>query len=601
MRVFAHFGALRLGRNSQRRPVSIARPRRAALRANLAKNAILCTFLAAIALFSTGCVEISSPKPFRSFFLPPSPAPAAPAESIPEPPLLTGLYANEAPSLANPLPVIPKPTDGEFLIKRAEERYNAGKRALQEGRIEDARRQFNRAIEMLMAAPDDISGRSRVEQRLEEMADAIYRYDSGELGAGQTSDPDSEQPKYDKRPIDEILELTFPTDLTLRNKVNEQIQATRSQLPLQESDAVVSFINFFSSPRGKKILEAGLRRSGRYKPMIERILAEEGLPQELIFLAQAESGFQPHAISNKLCVGLWQFAKFRGREYGLDVSPGLDLRMDPELATRAAARHLHDLYTHLGDWYLAMAAYDCGPLCIDRAVQRTGYADFWTLRRLGVLPQETANYVPAILAMIIVSKNANDYGLEDVTPDPALEFDSIELDSPTSLALAASAVDSPLSELRDLNPALLKDTAPAGYRLHVPKGTLDRLKEAFRLVPPSMRDSWRVQRVESGDTFASLAKRYGASADKVASLNHDQMPEVGQLVVVPAAYPAGHSVPKRAAVVPRKRSLPAASGKSSLAYSGPSKAPAARKQSAPQKTTAQGAAAKSSLRRVPGA
>ena len=552
-------------------------------------RAALWTAWAAAALFLTGCVATSASQPFRSFFLPPSPAPAAAPDAMPEPPLLTGLYANEAPSLANPLPLIPRPTDGEFLIKRAEDRYNAGKRALQEGRIEDARREFNRAIEMLMAAPDDISGRSHVEQRLEEMADAIYRYDIGDLGAGQSSDPDSEQPKYDKRPIDEILELTFPTDLTLRNKVNGQIQATQSQLPLQESDAVVSFINFFSSPRGKKILEAGLRRSGRYKPMIERILAEEGLPRELIFLAQAESGFQPHAISNKLCVGLWQFAKFRGREYGLDVTPTFDLRMDPEMATRAAARHLHDLYTHLGDWYLAMAAYDCGPLCIDRAVQRTGYADFWTLRRMGVLPKETANYVPAILAMIIVSKNANDYGLEDLTPDPALEFDSIELDSPTSLALAASAVESPLSELRDLNPALLKDVAPAGYRLHVPKGTLDRVEEAFTVVPANMRSSWRVQRVESGDTFASLARRYGATAEKTASANHDDLPDIGRFVAIPAAYPGDRSVVKRPAVLAQKKAVPA------------SKSAASRRQPAGQKTTAQRPTAKSSPRRVPGA
>ena len=567
-------------------------------------SAALWTAIAAGAVFLTGCAASAPSQRFRTFFLPPSPAPASPAAAIPEPPaLMTGLYANEAPSLGNSFPHIPRPTDGAFLIKRAEDRYAAGKRAIQEGRLEDARREFNRAIELLMAAPDDIPERSRVEQRLEEMADAIYRYDIGDLGAGQASDLDAEQPKYDKRPIDEILELTFPVDPTLRNKVKEQVQATQSQLPLQESDAVLSFINFFSSPRGKKILEAGLQRSGRYKAMIERVLAEEGLPRELIFLAQAESGFQPHAISNKLCVGLWQFAKFRGKEYGLDVSPGFDLRMDPELATRAAARHLHDLYAHLGDWYLAMAAYDCGPQCIDRAVQRTGYADFWTLRRLGVLPQETANYVPAILAMIIVSKNAADYGLEELPPDPPLQFDSVEIQAPTSLALAAAAVDSPVSELRDLNPALLKAIAPSGYRLHVPKGTLDRLEEAFAIIPANMRASWRVQRLESGDTFASLARRYGATAENLSSANRDSLPDVGRFVAIPVSYP-GDRAParingaKRGSAAGQKKVSSGASSKgSSLAQAASSR----KSSAAAPKSTAQKTTAKSSPRRVPGA
>jgi membrane-bound lytic murein transglycosylase D len=268
--------------------------------------------------------------------------------------------------------------------------------------------------------------------------------------------------------------------------------------------------------------------------MIKKILAEEGLPQELIFLAQAESGFVPRAVSNKLCVGLWQFAKFRGEEYGLTVNSTLDERMDPEKATRAAAHHLHDLYKHLGNWYLAMAAYDCGPNCVDHAVERTGYADFWALRRMNALPKETANYVPVILAMIIVSENAKDYGLDDIEPDSPLQYETVSVDSPTGLALVAAA------ELKELNPALLNQIAPTGYRLRIPTGTRDALDQAFAAVPSSQRDNWRLHRVESGDTPSTLAKQYGVSAKQVLEANHGELPEAGSFAAIPAGYPSEH-------------------------------------------------------------
>jgi membrane-bound lytic murein transglycosylase D len=483
----------------------------------------------------TGCVTTTPrPQQFRTFFLPPAPAPAPQPEIVDPPPaLLANFFAAEAPNLTASVPPIPRPSDTEFLIRHADERFAAGKKALQEGRLEDARREFNRSIEILLGAPADAPERGRVEQRLQELVDSIYRYDTGELGASEPSGKAS----YDGRPLDEILNMTFPVDPSLRNKIRAQIQATTSQLPLEATDAVVTYINFFSSPRGKKILEGGMKRSGRYKAMIERVLAEEGLPQELIFLAQAESGFVPKAVSNKLCVGMWQFLKSRGQEYGLQVDATVDARMDPEKATRAAVRHLHDLYTHLGDWYLAMAAYDCGDGCIDRAVQRTGYADYWELRRLGVLPGETANYVPIILAMIIVSKNAEAYGLDEIQYDPALEYDTVELETPTQMALVAAAVDHPLSDLKELNPALLKAVAPAGYPLHLPKGSVERLEEAFAVIPAARRESWRVHRVEAGDTLASLAKRYGTSVALIQSANREELPEAGQLAAIPVAYP----------------------------------------------------------------
>jgi membrane-bound lytic murein transglycosylase D len=499
-------------------------------------------------VFLASCATTTPPQQFRTFFLPPPAHPAATvAEPILEPPAPgSNLYANETPILTTSLPALPRPSDVDFLLKRADDRFASGKRAYQEGRVDDARRDFNRAIETLLGSPENLPERARLERRLEELTEAIYRYDVDQQSAGDSEDRVS----YDKSPLDDILEMTFPIDPSLRSKVSEQIQATVSQLPLEESDAVIGEINFFSTPRGKKILVAGLRRAGRFKPLIEGVLSAEGLPQELIFVAQAESGFLPRAVSNKRCVGLWQFAQFRGKEYGLVQTAVTDDRMDPEKATRAAAHHLHDLYTHFGDWYLALAAYNCGPGCVDHAVFRTGYADFWTLRRLNVLPKETSNYVPVILAMTIMSKNARDYGLDDLDLEPPVEFDTLELQTPTHLALVADAIDRPLSELRELNPALLKQVAPAGYALHVPKGTLGAVEAAFATVPPDRRDSWRLHRVESADTFAGLAKRYGTAGAAISSANHDELPGEGTWIVIPVAYPGDRTVKPAAAKRP---------------------------------------------------
>jgi membrane-bound lytic murein transglycosylase D len=496
--------------------------------------------MAAGALMLAGCAATArSTQQFRTFLMPPSAAreAGAPDDAVPEPPRLgsayaASLYSAELP-LISALPDLPKPSDTDFILKKANDSFAAGKLALDGGRADDARRQFNLAIEALLAGPENLPDHPRLERRLEELVDEIYRLDVDRVTA---ADPD-DKVSYDKSPLDDVRDMTFPVDPALRNKVKEQIQATASQLPLDESDAVIGVINFFSTDRGKKIVAAGIRRSGRYKSMIERVLAEEGLPPELIFVAQAESGFLPRALSNKACVGLWQFAKFRGKEYGLQQTASTDDRMDPEKATRAAAHHLHDLYSHFGDWYLALAAYDCGPGCVDHAVMRTGYADFWALRRLNVLPKETSNYVPVILAMTIMAKNAKDYGLNNLVLDPALEFDTIEVPTATHLALIADAVERPLSELKELNPALIRTMAPAGYSIHVPKGTLGQLETALVAVPANRRDSWRLHRVQAGDTMPGLAKRYNAQTALVSSANRESMAEVGEWMAIPVAYP----------------------------------------------------------------
>lgn len=522
---------------------------------------------AASVLLLAGCATTTQPQQFRTFFVPPA-RPKAPAERpvVEAPSTGVDRFSGELPfpasASSSSFPSLPRPTDADFLIRKADNYFNSGKKAFQEGDLARARSEFNRAIETLMApspsgstliaSAEDSQDRARIDKRLDELIEAIYRYDADSQAPGSPADQKTES-AYDKSPIDEILDVTFPVDPSLRNKVSEQIQATASQLPLEHNDAVVSYINFFTSERGKKILTVGLKQSGRYRSMISRVLAQEGVPQELIFLAQAESGFQPRAVSRALCVGVWQFERHTGADYGLTPGPVVDDRMDPEKATRAAARHLHDLYSHFGDWYLAMAAYNCGQSCIDHAVARTGYADFWELRRRSVLPTETANYVPAILAMTIVAKNAREYGLQEIDPEPEVQYETVELEAPTHLALVASALDMPLSELKDLNPALLRAVAPAGYTLHIPKNTRSLLDEAFEAVPASHRDSWRIHRVEPGDTFESLAKKYSTTAALVATTNRDELPEAGKLAAIPAAYPGDRPAVQRGPVAAAQR------------------------------------------------
>jgi membrane-bound lytic murein transglycosylase D len=363
------------------------------------------------------------------------------------------------------------------------------------------------------------------------MADAIHRYDLAGFGAGASVD----EARFEKAPLEDILQMTFPVDPKLKDKVREQVAATVSQLPLSVTDAVLSYINYFSN-RGKRTLLYGLSRSGQYRPMIQRVLDEEGVPQELVHLAQAESGFFPRAVSRAAAVGMWQFVKFRGNEYGLKQTPYTDARMDPEMATRAAARHLHDLYKEFGDWYLAIAAYNCGPGTVERAVERTGYADFWELRARGVLPAETTNYVPIILAMTIMEKNAAEYGIEGFTLDRPLEYDTVTTPGLTSLTLIADILDMPVTELAELNPSSLRGMLPEDYPLHVPKGGADTLIAAFQRIPSNHLDAWRVHRVSAGESLAAIGKRYNVQPSSIVAVNkiESEQPLEGDRLLIPA-------------------------------------------------------------------
>jgi membrane-bound lytic murein transglycosylase D len=517
----------------------------------------LC-WLGSLALLS-GAVSCAFGRSHRKSFLPP-PVPAAHAfYTLDAPPEVA-----DPPNLVSPLPAASFGGQADALVRDADGHFQAGRAHFQEGDAGAARSEFDQAIDLLLSAPEDAPSRIIVDKKLDDLVESIHRLDLAGLGAGDAA----ELPGFEKPPLEDLEPLTFPIDPALKDKVSEELRATASQLPLQVTDPVLSYINFFSTGRGRKILTYGVQRSGRYKALIRRVLDEEGVPQELIYMAQAESGFQPRAVSRKKATGMWQFMQARGQEYGLLQSAYFDDRLDPEKATRAAARHLRDLYHHFGDWYLAMAAYDCGPVNVDRGVERTGYADFWELRSRNVLPKETANYVPAILAMTIIMKNAKEYGMDGVEGDPALEYETVALTAPTHLQLVADLAECPVSQLHDLNPALLKNIAPGGTPLRVPKGSGASLAAGLETVPPEKRAAWRVHRVTHGENLAAIAQRYRVTKNAILAANRAGASalEAGDLLIIPVAAVREKPAVKRASHARRASAAThSASGKRSRA------------------------------------
>ena len=417
-------------------------------------------------------------------------------------------------------------------FEKAQDLFASGKSLFQQGKKEQARREFDQAIDLLLAATEKAPDRARLEKKLEDLIDRIYRFDL-EMGAGEL-----EQTVFEKSPLDEIREISLPVDPKLKAQPNALPALGQSQLPLVLNDAVQSFINYFTSERGRRTLVYGFKRAGRYKPMISKILTEEGVPQELIYLAQAESGFSPRAVSYMAAAGMWQFITYRGREYGLNQSQWHDDRLDPEKATRAAARHLKDLYNQLGDWHLALAAYNCGPMCVDAAVRRTGYADYWQLRARNALPRETANYVPIILAMTIIAKNPKIYGIDKLDVDEPLETETMPIDANTGLQLIADATDTPLATIKEMNPSFIHNVIPRGIDVKVPVGTASGVSTLLAMVPAEKRTLWRLHKLQSGESFETVSRLMRSSSSLISQANRGLSPDdatQGQMLVVPVA------------------------------------------------------------------
>jgi len=426
------------------------------------------------------------------------------------------------------------------LVASAEKEYQAGLDSYHAGESEEAKHHFDNALNALLDSSFDVRSDHRLEDEFDRIVAGVNDlYPGGTSAESAQSGQEEPQQKSEPAPIDETSSVVPAADAGTLAKAEAEVKNTHSDLPLMMTDQVAGYIAYFSG-RGHDTFAHALARSGRYRDMMLPILKQEGVPQDLIYLAQAESGFHPLAVSRAGARGIWQFMGERGRGYGLYRNPWVDDRQDPEKSTRAAARHLKDLYDQFGDWYLAMAAYNSGPGTVQAAVKRTGYADFWELYRRNVLPKETRNYVPIILAVTLMAKNPSQYGLDSVAMEPPSQFDSVTIDYPVDLRLVADCVNSTADELQDLNPSLLRLSTPreGKFELHLPAGTMDQYQTAIAAIPADMRLWWRYHTVHEGETVASLARSYRTTIKSIERANHldeDNELEADAKLIIPIA------------------------------------------------------------------
>ncbi len=294
-------------------------------------------------------------------------------------------------------------------------------------------------------------------------------------------------------------------------------------IPLPFNEPVQKNIAFLTSGKGRPFMKRCLERSGRWFGMLKRVAKEENMPEEIVHLAMIESALNPNAVSWAKAVGMWQFIQPTGEQYELDVTFWKDERRDPEKATRAAMNFLKDLYGELGDWHLALAAYNCGAGGVRRSMRKAGVekGSFWDIREK--LPRETRHYVPLYIATAIVAMNRTQYGFPDDSLQfhPTYEYETFTVAEPVNLAALATCAGITTDSLRALNPELVRTCTPPNvrYALKVPKGTVGLTTQRFAALTDDEKRPWMNHVVSRGETLASIARRYNVSAADVASVN----------------------------------------------------------------------------------
>ena len=431
------------------------------------------------------------------------------------------------------------------VIARAEDHFRKGKLNLEDNKREQAREEFDRAVDSILESGFDVRASQRLQTYYLELVERIYREEvplqqqaapvTSQLVAQNTQSQDQSQKtpppsqigfrdqKFEPSPLDELSKLVLTDrekevsgeDLLALEQAQKNVNFTFTLNPL-----IQQFINYYQG-RNRSTMENGLRRSGQYMKLARKIFAEEGVPVDVTWLGQVESAWKPKAVSWAAASGLWQFIPSTGRMYGLRQNAYIDERNSFEQATRASARHLRDLARHYnGNWELAMAAYNTGQRNIDRAISRAGSANFWMI--YPYIAQETRNYVPNILAVILIAKNPEKYGFKGIRPDSPMSYDVVQVPSATSLQLVADATDSNVDYIRSINPELKRDVTPRGdtYNVRIPAGRAKTFANLIQRIAPERRETARLISVAPGEDWQSIANRTGLSVAQLQSINN---------------------------------------------------------------------------------
>jgi len=426
------------------------------------------------------------------------------------------------------------------LIALSNSHFEAGQAELQRGHLETARLEFNKALDVLLES----SYGARSEPRIREDFDRLVeRISATELTSLAQGDGFTEK-KYKSASIDDLLALsTSPEEpsAATRQAVTEDLQSTDHDIAIPLNSRVLSFVELFTG-RLRGFLQDGLSRSAQYLPMIQDVFRAEGLPLDLAYVPLVESAFKPDALSRAQAKGMWQFMRGTALENGLKHDWYIDERAEPEKATRAAAKYLKTLYSTFGDWHLALASYNGGPGRVQTAIKRSGgVRDFWKLsasRRF--LPQETRDYVPLILAAVIVARNPGQYGME-ITPEPLDEpkFETVTLSVAVDVRRVAEWIGTSAQAIQDLNPELRRWTTPVrstNYELKVPEGTAEIVRTKLAESGDVTNLTWHT--VRSGETLLSIARKLKVNRADLAEANYLSIRSrvtPGQQLIVPRA------------------------------------------------------------------
>jgi membrane-bound lytic murein transglycosylase D len=410
------------------------------------------------------------------------------------------------------------------LIATSERHFKTGQTELGLGRLEAAKQEFNRAIDVLLESPYGARTEPRIREHFDRLVDRISSYELKALAEG---DGFTEK-KYEAASIDELLALsaTFgspPAPRELKEAVRSDLQTTGHDVPIPLNQRVLAYIELFQG-RLHDFIEEGMKRGSRYLPMIQSVFRAEGLPLDLAYVPLVESAFKPNALSRAKAKGVWQFMSGTALENGLHRDWYIDERSDPEKATVAAAKYLRTLSRIFGgDWYLALASYNGGPGRLQKAIRRAGVDDFWKLAdRPKVLPRETREYVPMILAAIVIARNPAQYGFDFESEAPAV-YEKVTLPRPVDLRRVAEWADTTIDEIQALNPELRRWTTPlkdSRYELKVPVGTAGPIRARLNDAPVTDFASLKWYTVKHGETLPLIARKLRVSKADLAEANY---------------------------------------------------------------------------------